>query len=349
MLRGITLSYSQSEIRQLDAQLETLFAQRMHLMGAHDNTGRMMDTLFSTIEQIDFCQQALTRAPRTLLEHSPICRMDALPAEADVACAGVAGAYAHHACEKLFARPRLHFFEQFADVFEAVSGAKAEYGVLPVENSSAGQVGQVLELVSRYNLYVNTVVSLKIEHCLCAKAGTDPRTIDTVLSHPQALAQCRRFLRSRGFTAEAFSNTAAASKYVSESEQPLACICSVHSAQLYGLQILQRDVQDFTENYTRFLCVSARNILLPGADTVSITLSFPNEPGYLGKLLTRFAVCGLNLSKIQSMPIASRDFDVRFHLDFTGSIEDERVVHLLGGMYEEFAYFKFLGNFLTRD
>lgn len=337
-----------TEIELLDAELETLFARRMKLLGAQDNGGHMMSTLFSTITQIDTCQRTFAAAPQRLLEQNPVHRLDKLPPNAVVACAGVEGAYGHIACERLFAQPHIHFYEQFEDVFRAVSRGEVEYGVLPVENSSAGQVGQVLEHVSVYNFYVNSTVQIKCEHCLCVRPGTHREEIAAVLSHPQALAQSRRFLEREGLVSKEYSNTAAAAKLVSESSEKLACICSTRGARLHNLTVLQENIQDFDENYTRFMCISARNILLPGADTVSITLAFPNEPGYLNKLLTRFAVCNLDLSKIQSMPIASRDFDVRFHLDFAGSIEDERVIYLLGGMYEEFKYFKFLGNFLTK-
>jgi len=188
-------------------------------------------------------------------------------------------------------------------------------------------------------------VDIKAEHCLCIHPDSDPGSLRRAISHPQALAQCKGYLAKKGFQPEPFSNTAAAAKQVARAPGDAACLCSERGAALYGLRVLERGVQDFDDNYTRFLCVSREHYLLPGADTISITLSLPNEPGELHRMLTRFAACHLDLSRLLSMPIASRDFSVLFHLDFRGSILDKAVARMLGAMYDEFSNFKFLGNY----
>jgi len=282
----------------------------------------------------------------SMAERHPIHGIEALPAGAVVGCPGVPGAYTHMACQALFIDPDIRFYPHFGDVAAAIVAGEVAYGVLPVENSSAGQVGEVLESIAHYGLFIAQSVDIKVEHCLCIHPDTDPDSVHTALSHPQALAQCKRYLAGRGLTPKTASNTSTAAKEIGDAgPQPVACVCSRQSAELYGLRILEEGIEDFNQNYTRFLCLSARNVLLPGADTISIALSLPNEPGYLHKILTRFAACNLDLSRILSMPIASRDFNVLFYLDFRGNIRDPLVARLLGAMYDEFDFFRFLGNF----
>lgn len=282
---------------------------------------------------------------QSMEERHPIHAIGALPTGAVIGCPGVPGAYTHIACEALFTAPDIRFYRHFSDVAAAIVAGEVAYGVLPVENSSAGQVGEVLEYIAHYGLFIAQSVDIKVEHCLCIHPDTDPDSVHTALSHPQALAQCKRYLQEHGLTPKTASNTSAAAKEIGEAPQPVACICSRRSAELYGLRILEEGIEDFNQNYTRFLCLSARNVLLPGADTISIALSLPNEPGYLHKILTRFAACNLDLSRILSMPIASRDFNVLFYLDFRGNIRDPLVAKLLGALYDEFTFFRFLGNF----
>lgn len=334
----------QEQLEQIDRQLEALLNRRLGILGDGGLGDNARKVLFTTVGEIDRCETMLAMPPgRGALPD--IEGADRLPAGASCGCAGVEGAYAHIACEQVFSRPHIRFYEQFEDVFQAVQQGEVDYGVVPVENSSAGAVDAVLDLISRFSLYINAAISIRVEHCLCVRQGTDPAQVREVLSHPQALAQCKGFLKGRGYRPRRYSNTAAAAKMVGESGEPLACICSWRGAQLHGLRVLQKGIEDFPENYTRFLCISRRNLLLEGADTVSITLSCSNETGSLSRLLTRFALCGLNLSKIQSMPIASKEYKVFFHMDFKGSVKDAKVACLLDHMGGELEHFRFLGNY----
>jgi chorismate mutase/prephenate dehydratase len=308
---------------------------------------QMEKVLSDTLGQMDICADVVTRPPHAFGSGRPVARLETLPPSAPVGCQGVPGAYSHISCGRFFKRPDIRFYGEFEDVFAAVARGEVAYGVLPVENSSAGAVGEVLALVSKYDLYINAATAIKVEHCLCARPDTDPQKIEQALSHPQALLQCAGFLREKGYMPVKYSNTAAAAKYVSESRDPLACLCSPLGADLYGLAVLKRSVQDYDENYTRFICVSKDNILLTGADTIALSLAFANEPGALGRLLTRFSVFGLDLTKLLSMPIASRDFNVRFFLDFRGSVEDPAVAALLGALSAEYTDFHFLGNYIN--
>lgn len=303
------------------------------------------DVLLAAAEQVDRCYEMGTAEALRFLRASPLAEALDLPQAASVAVPGVPGSHTQVAAEQFFARPRLAYHERFEEVLDAVGGGEADFGVLPVENSTAGAVTQTLDLIAARQFYICRALSNKIEHCFCAHPDTDPARIETVLSHPQALAQCAGYLERRGLRPQAHSNTATAAQLVGKGGRPLGCICSRRSAELYGLRVLEQSVQDFDENYTRFVCFGVQNIILPGADTISLALSFPHEPGALAALLVRFAACRLNLHRIVSMPIASRDFLVRFHLDFTGNIRDGRVAALLGAMMDELPYFRYLGNY----
>ena len=331
------------ELPQIDRELEALLDKRLAVWGDSELRENARQLLFCAMEEIDGCGGMLERENGA--GPIPGAGGHSLPRGAVCGCAGVEGAYSHIACEQAFRDPQIRFYEQFEDVFHAVRQGEVTFGVVPVENSSAGAVDAVLELVGHSGMYINAAVSIRVSHCLCVRPDTDLHEVREVLSHPQALAQCKGFLKERGYTPRRFSNTAAAAKAVSESTQPLACVCSWRGAQLYGLRVLEQGIEDFTENYTRFACVSRENLLLEGADTVSITLSCPNETGSLNRLLMRFALCDLNLSKIQSMPIASRDYSVIFHMDFKGSVRDKKVAALLRSMSGELEHFRYLGNY----
>lgn len=335
------------KLRQIDDEIKMALARRLALLGVGDDSGAMAATLLGTVGEIQRCQEILAAGDTRFWDQNPIHRLGTLPKRTTVACPGVLGAYTHMAACKLFPEGDIRFSEQFGEVAAAVAAGGAEFGVLPVENSSAGQVNQALELAAKHRFYICAETSVKVEHCLCVHPGADPEAIRVVISHPQALAQCAGYLRERGLATESWSNTATAALEVGAAPTDRACICSLGSAELYGLRILDRSVQDYDENYTRFVCFSRRNCLLPGADTVALALAFPNQAGALGRLLTRFAACGLDLCRIQSLPIASRDFHVRFHLDFRGSVEDRRVAALLGDLAGELREFAYLGNYRT--
>ncbi|WRS26839.1 prephenate dehydratase domain-containing protein [Oscillospiraceae bacterium MB08-C2-2] len=349
---------NQAQLSELDRQIKRLLNQRIALSAA-GGSGAIPEILqeaaeeqdastrliFSGLQEIAQCQRMLADSSLEILEQHPIVPLERFPKRERVACQGVPGAYSHAACEQLFEEPDIVFLQQFRDVFEAVSKGEVPFGLVPLENSSAGQVEQVFNLVTQYKLYICKAYNLKVEHCLAVSPGVSPESIQTVYSHPQGLAQCRRYLEKLGVPAESDINTAAAAQRVSLSPHPIACICSKRAAQLYGLDIVAENIQDSEENYTRFITIARKNWILPGADTISITLSFPNKAGALAQLLTRFALCDLDLSRIQSMPLGTRDFSVIFYLDFKGKIGDTKVAALLSDMAGRFDHFQYLGNY----
>ena len=263
-----------------------------------------------------------------------------------IACQGVDGAYSSIAGETLFPSSPIKFYKQFEDVFEAVEKGKARFGIIPVENSTAGSVHESYDLIMKYRFYVVGACDLKIEHCLCAKENTRFEKIDEVYSHPQALSQCSVFLKSFDFTGVTYTNTAAAAKYVSESSKKnIGAICSVSAAKKYGLKILRRGVQNITNNTTRFIVISKQLVIDDDADKISLIFSAPHTTGSLYRVLGRFSMTGLNLTKLESRPMANGKFDYFFYADVLGNVNDEPTLDLLCALSDELPEFTFLGNY----
>lgn len=263
-----------------------------------------------------------------------------------VACQGVEGAYSGVTANALFPDSPVRFYKQFEDVFEAVNKGEAKFGVIPVENSTAGSVHESYDLIMKYRFYVVGAYDLKIEHCLCAKADTKYEDITDVYSHPQALSQCNNFLKSFDFTGVNFSNTAAAAEFVAKSSKSnIAVICSELAAKKYGLKILKRNVQNNNNNRTRFIVISKELVIGEDADKISLIFSAPHTTGSLYRVLGRFSMAGLNLTKLESRPIENADFDYYFYVDVMGSVKDESTLDLICALYDELPEFEFLGNY----
>ncbi|MBC8571151.1 bifunctional chorismate mutase/prephenate dehydratase [Zongyangia hominis] len=270
-----------------------------------------------------------------------------LPSAARVGCQGVMGAYSSIAARRMFPQPDLRFYRHFADVFDAVDQGEIDFGVLPIENSSAGSVGEVYDLMKAHDFSIAAALKLRIDHCLVAKDSMDIGKITKVYSHEQGINQCRRlFDEHPHLEPEVFSNTAAAAEFVSKStDGTLAAISSKETAELYGLKILKENVQDNDFNFTRFIIITKDFVRTADADKISLSLVLPHRAGSLYHVITRFAVLGLNLTKLESRPIPGRDFEFRFYFDFEGSILDDKVLSLLHQLDQQLEYFSFLGNF----
>lgn len=263
-----------------------------------------------------------------------------------VACQGVAGAYSHLAARQMFPSEELHFFGTWEEVFQAVEEGRVDFGVVPIENSTAGSVREVYELMRRHDFAISRETKVRVEHCLAARPGVTLNQVERVYSHEQALAQCSEFLKAHpSVEPEHVLNTAMAAKQVAGSSEPAAAICSRLGAQEYGLEVLACGIQNSEENYTRFICISKELYPTKEADTISVALSLPNERGALYRMLTKFAVNNVNMTKIESRPVGNKNFDVIFYINFTGNLYDQKIRDLLGDLSRELCSFKFLGNY----
>ena len=270
------------------------------------------------------------------------------PQKASVACQGVEGAYSQLACEKLFKLPSILYFRDFDNVFSAIENGLCDYGVIPLENSTAGSVNKVYDLMIKHDFSIIRSVRIKVDHSLVAKRGTKLENVKEVFSHEQAINQCSEFLNSLGKDVKitAVENTAAAAKMVSESQRTdVAAICSHSCVELYGLKCLSSAIQDKGNNYTRFICISKNLEIYPGADRTSIMLVTAHKPGALYKVLARFYALGINLIKLESRPLPDRDFEFMFYFDLDTSIYSEQFIELLGELQYVCEEFKYLGSY----
>ena len=264
-----------------------------------------------------------------------------------VACQGVEGAYSQIACEKIFKNPFIMYFRNFEGVFTAIDKGLCQYGILPLENSTAGSVKKVYDLMIQHNFSIVRTFRLKVDHNLLAKPGAKLSDIREIYSHEQAINQCSDFLqRLPGVTVIPVANTAVAAEMVSKSDrQDVAALSSRSCAELYNLEVLASSIQDKGNNRTRFICISKNLEIYPGSDKTSIMMVLPHRPGSLYKFLARLYTLGINVTKLESRPIPDRDFEFMFYFDLETSIYSDEFVQLmceLDGLCEEF---KYLGSY----
>ena len=262
-----------------------------------------------------------------------------------IACQGTDGSYSESACRRLFGDKPVEFYRSFEDVFKAVESGSVDYGILPLQNSTIGTVTETYDLMAKHDFYINALVRTEITHCLAARKGTKLSDITLVYSKNEAISQCSEFIRENGFETCEYANTAMSAKMVAESEEKIACICSEHCAKLYGLEIISSKIADVYPNYTRFICFSKKFTVNVESNIISVHLAIPHIKGSLNRLLTKFAVNGLNLLKIESRIVAGSEFEALFYLDFSGNCGKTKVAALIENLSAEMQYFRLLGNF----
>lgn len=267
------------------------------------------------------------------------------PRKAVVACQGVEGSYAARACDRLFTLPSKMYFSNFESVFNAVESGLCKYGVLPIENSSAGSVTEVYDLMVRHKFYIVKSLKLHVSHALLAKPGVKEGDIREVISHSQALQQCSNFLKAHpDVKVTIFENTATAAKFVAESDRTdIAALSSTDCAKLYGLCVLQDGVQNNENNYTRFICIAKNMEIYAGSNKISLMLSVDHRPGSLHELIGKFACRGINLCKLESRPIPGKDFEFRFYFDLDGSVFSPEMMTVLKDIEQAAESLSFLG------
>ncbi len=270
------------------------------------------------------------------------------PYTGSVACQGIEGAYSQIACERLFKSPDISYVKTFEDVFKAVENGTCKYGILPIENSIHGTVIAVYDLMKNYNFHIIKSVKLKINHALMAKKDVDISDIKEVVSHEQALGQCSEFLKKfPHIKTTVCENTAVAANLVANSNRnDIAAISSPDCAENYGLSVIDDKIANSDSNFTRFICITKELLIYPGADRISIIMNLPHTPGALNSTISKFAMAGLNLTKLESRPIAGRDFEFSFYFDLEASIYAEETVGILDELASGNTKLIFLGSYL---
>lgn len=374
------LSDYRKELDAIDAQLLELFKQRMEtvkgiaqykkennlpilqqsrerdiLSNAAAKAGEELEdyarTFFATLMDTSRSYQTRlnglnSKASKTITEalnSTP----SMFPKHGTVACQGVEGAYSQLACDKLFTAASISYFKNFEGVFSAVEQGLCEYGILPIENSTYGTVNEVYDLMKNYRFHIIRSIKLKVDHSLLVMPGTELKDIKEIFSHEQAIGQCSEFLKKNPqIKVTVCENTAAAAKMLRDSgRKDAASISSAGCANLYGLKKLDVRIQNTDGNFTRFICISKKAMIFPGADRISLMLSLPHRPGSLYSLISRFSVLGLNLTKLESRPIAGSDFEFMFYFDIEASVYSPAVLALLDELSDSPELFVFLGSY----
>lgn len=268
------------------------------------------------------------------------------PEDAIVACQGVEGAYSTTAAEKLFRTPRILYCKTFESVLNAVETGLCRYGLLPVENSTAGIVEGVYKLLENHKFYIVRAVRVKVDHNLLARKGAKLENIKEVISHEQAIGQCSALLESMGVKITYCENTAVAARIVAESgRDDLAALSSASCGALYGLDNLKSAAQNVGNNYTRFICISRDLEIYPGSDRTTLMLETENRPGALYKLLARFYARGINLTSLVSRPIPEKEFTFRFYFDLDTSVYSDSFAQLMCEMDTLCMAFRYMGSY----
>ena len=308
-------------------------------------------TLYSLMMELSRSYQNRTLKPASELQGRISSSLEAtpklFPQRARVACQGVEGANSQAACEKIFKYPNIMYFDSFDNLFGAVESGLCDYAILPVENSTAGSVNSVYDLMKKHNFHIVRSTRLKIDHNLLAKKGTKLGEIKEIFSHEQAIGQCAEYLKSLGdVKVTVCENTAMAARFVAQSERrDVAALSSRQCASLYGLDCLASSVQDRDNNFTRFICISKSLEIYPGADRTSIMMITQNRPGALYRVLARFYTLGVNLVKLESRPLPDRDFEFMFYFDIEASVYSPEFAQLMGELSSLCEEFRYLGTY----
>lgn len=322
------------------------------LAGKHKPYDNYERVLFSTLFSLNHSYKNTDYGANTELAdkiaHALKITPKEFPKSAMVACQGIEGAYSQITADKIFKSANIMYFRTFDGVFQAVESGLCSYGILPIENSSYGSVTQVYDLMLGHNFHIVKDYKLRITHRLLTKPGTKFEDIKEVYSHSQAIGQCSRFLKENSsIKVTIVENTAVAARTVADSDRTdVAAISSPDCAALYGLETVRSDIQNTDNNYTRFICISKDLQIFPGASKTSIIMALGHTPGALADTLAKFSSLGLNLTKIESRPVAGSDFEFMFYLDFEAQVYSKEVVNLLCQLDSEPTEFAYLGTYI---
>lgn len=307
-----------------------------------------VEELFEQLMSMSRKLQYQMLTDRGSLNKLPFISVDSLETDrARVVFQGAEGAYSQAAMQRYFGDGIDSFHvDTFRDAMVAIDEGSADFAVLPIENSTAGIVSEIYDLLVEFENYIVGEQIIQIEHCLMGVPGADISDIRTVYSHPQSLMQSARYLNAHSWQQISMQNNAFAARKVSEDgDKSQAAIASELAAGLYHLDILEKGINQSSSNSTRFIIVTNQKIFRRDAGKVSICFEVPHESGSLYHMLSHFIYNNLNMNRIESRPIEGRNWEYRFFIDFEGNLSDSSVKNALRGLREEARNMKILGNY----
>lgn len=331
-----------------DKQREQEKLEKVKSMTHNDFNSHGIEELFEQIMSMSRKLQYQLLAENGSMGKLPFIGVDELETKAArVVFQGAEGAYSQAAMMKYFGDKVNSFHvDTFREAMGAIDEGSADFAVLPIENSTAGIVNEIYDLLQEYENYIVGEQIIRIEHCLLGVPGATLEDIKTVYSHPQSLMQSAKFLENHSWQLISMQNNAfAARKVAEEQDKSQAAIASEYAGQIYGLEVLQKGVNHSGTNSTRFIIVTNQKIFKRDARKVSICFEVPHESGSLYHMLSHFIYNNLNMTKIESRPIEGRNWEYRFFVDFEGNLADSAVKNALRGLREEARNMKILGNY----
>jgi prephenate dehydratase len=261
---------------------------------------------------------------------------------------GESGSYSEASARIQYPDPNYSFvpFRSFRELFEGVESSNVDLAVVPIENSTEGSVNETYDLLVEKPLYVIGEIYQKIHHCLIINKNSSPDEISVIYSHPQALAQCRKYIQNRHFESIPMYDTAGSVKFIKETRNAsAAAIASKHAAQIYDMKVVEEDIEDNSNNFTRFLIISKRYDSNTDDNKISVIFSISHTPGSLYSILQEFALRSINLTKIESRPTKNIPWEYYFFVDLEGNINDDKVSASLSAVKTATIFFKLLGSY----
>ena len=374
-----TLEELREQMDEVDDQIVKLYRERMHLcdeIGAYKVrsgvkvldrqrereklqhvTGQMEDEfckkgvreLFEQLMSMGRKLQYQRLVEAGALGRLPFIGVDSLDAEgARVVFPGTEGAYSQAATEHYFGKNCNSFYvKTFREAMEAIEEGSADFAVLPIENSTAGAVDEMYDLLVEFENYIVGETVIPIQNTLSALPGTKFDEIERVYSKGVALMQASKFLEEHGDWQQiSVANTAIAAKKVrDEQDKSQAAVCSAYAAEVHGLEVLADNINDESGNCTRFIVVTNQKIFLKDASKISLCVEHSHESGSLYHMLSHFIYNDLNMTKIESRPVEGKQWEYRFFVDFDGNLEDAAVKNAIRGLREEARNLRILGNY----
>lgn len=264
-----------------------------------------------------------------------------------IAYLGIPGSYSYQAMNRYFGENfESKNYHNFEAIFESVENNETDFAIIPFENSSTGAIKDNFDLIREKNLYINGEYTLKVDHNLLGIKGASLETIKEVYSHPQPIEQSSKYLKDKPWKVTPYTSTALSAQLVSESNSiEKAAIGSSDLSKLYNLEILQENINDSENNYTRFIVVSKNPSVNDESDKISIVFSTLHKAGELFGIISEFAQRGINMLSIKSLPILDKPWEYYFYIDISGNINDEKVKETLEAVENKTNFYKFLGNY----
>lgn len=369
-----TLDVCRDEINEIDAQLHALYQKRLAVsrkVGVYKKShglavlDQSREDAIKAKMKVDYAKDAdlyalldlhetmmrVSRNAQYQTEAIAYVSVDSFQQDARVGYQGTRGSFSEIATQKCFPENQCCAYETFADVFQAVIDGTLTYGVVPLENSTHGEIVEVFDLLRDCDVSIVGEIIQPIEHCLVGLPGACVQDITTVYSHPQALAQSIDYLQKHPKMKQVPSpNTALSAQMISQQgDVSLAAIASKEAAQAFQLEVLETHLETYPHNKTRFAVIAKKQVVMKDAHKTSLLVTIDHKSGTLAKVVAQFQYEGVNMLKMTSRPIPSTSWRYQFFIDFEGSLRDHHVQTLLYRLSKEVYALRVLGSYETYE